>query len=99
MKLQEQMFGLIRDWYSSKLFKKDFLADKNITQGKFDYCLKKYPSDRSDSNDSSPVRADENFKQVVLASVKEADSETSLSIKILVLRTASGWKIKVFEKC
>jgi hypothetical protein len=44
MKLQNQMFELIADWYKRKLLKKDFLADKSITQGKFDYWVKKYHS-------------------------------------------------------
>jgi predicted phosphohydrolase len=99
MKLQEQMFGLIDDWYASKSVKKDFLGDKKITQAKFDYWLKKYHASKLDSAEPSSIMTDNNFKELILPAVKMAELETSPSIKILELRTASGLQIEVFEKC
>jgi hypothetical protein len=99
MKLQEQMFGLIAEWYSSKLFKTDFLADKNITQGKFDYWLKKYHSPKSSSTDSTPITGVENFKEIVLPAIEIAPSEKSETTVILELNTGSGLQIKIYDKC
>ena len=101
MKLQDQMFGLITEWYSGKLFKKDFLADKTISQGKFDYWLKKYHSAKSGSTDPTQISKTENFKEIVLPAVKldEPKRKRAKPIKIIELRTRSGLQIKIFEKC
>jgi hypothetical protein len=95
MKLKEQMFGLIGDWQESKLYKKDFLADKNISIAKFDYWLKKHQSTTEDPNSSVPELVQPDFRAITLPEVPVKMELT----KILELKTASGIELTIFEKC
>lgn len=95
MKLQEQMFGLISDWYESKLFKKDFLEGKNISNAKFDYWLQKYHSDFKGEKITVPSSSQKDFTQI---SLPQFPNEIELT-KILELKTARGLMITIFEKC
>jgi len=95
MKLQKQMFGLISDWYDSELFKKDFLADKNISQGKFDYWLKKYHSDAIKPEPIAVHGVQNDFTQISLPDISNKIKLT----KIIELKTASGIELTIFEKC
>jgi predicted acetyltransferase len=95
MKLKEQMFELIREWQESKLFKKDFLADKNISIAKFDYWLKKHQSITKEHNSSAHQFTQPDFTAITLPQVSD---EVKLT-KIIELKTASGIELTIFEKC
>jgi|GEM_PF-2126434 len=95
MKLQEQMFGLITDWYESKLIKKDFLEGKNISNAKFDYWIQKYHSKFKEEKTRAPSASKKDFTQI---SLPQFPNEIELT-KILELKTARGLMITIFEKC
>jgi len=99
MKLQDQMFALIDDWYDSKLHKKEFLTGKNVSQGKFDYWLKKYHKpNRHSKKIIQPLKV-ENFKEITLPSVSNTVPVSKDSVKVVELITPSGFQINIYEKC
>jgi hypothetical protein len=99
MKLKDQMFTLIDDWYKSKLHKKEFLTDKNVSQGKFDYWLKKYHKpNRLSKKVSKPLKA-ENFKEITLPSVSKVVPVSKDTVKIIEFTTPSGFQINFYERC
>ncbi|VAW42523.1 hypothetical protein MNBD_GAMMA01-244 [hydrothermal vent metagenome] len=93
------MFTLIDDWYVSKLFKKEFLIDKDVSQGKFDYWLKKYHHPNRHSKKVSAVLKTEDFKEVTLSSVSESARVSNDSVKIIEFTTPSGFELKIYERC
>jgi hypothetical protein len=99
MKLQDEMFALIDGWYASKLHKKEFLSDKNVSEGKFDYWLKKYHDPNRRSKKVSKLLKVEDFKEITLPSVSKSAAESKDSVKIIELRTPSGFELKIYEGC
>ena len=99
MKLQDQMFGLIAEWCASKLFKKDFLADKKVSQGKFDYWLKKYHSSKINSTDKHKKTSSTDFSEITFPVDDHCGGSKNEIVKILELISPSGLQINIYEKC
>lgn len=88
MKLEEQMFKMVSDWFSSKQIKQEFLKDKAITVHKFNYWIRRYQDQRRQPKDF------DGFKEIEIPDAIK--SETSRKIEIT---TPSGFVISIVEEC
>ena len=69
MKLKDQMFTMIDDWYASKLHKKEFLVDRSVSQAKFDYLLKKYHNPNHQSKKVSKRKVTQKLLILIIDSI------------------------------
>lgn len=88
MKLEEQMFKMVSDWFSSKQIKQEFLKGKAITAHKFNYWIRKYQDQRHQPDDF------DEFKEIEIPPAVKSEATRKIEIT-----TPSGFVITIVEEC